>query len=399
MPKKPSTLPSGLRATDVLTATQFAATFPIDSVNLALEQHERGTIRVRQLPNELVVYFVMMLSLFRDCSHKEVFRCVAVALNRLVGKSEGDVSIPSAAALSKARDRVGSEPLETLFHQFAQPLGQAGQKGIWYRRWRKIAIDGSLLETDATPANRQYFGSPTNQHQTVSRSPQTRLVSLMEIGTHLFFGAAIGSYYDGEVRLAEKLVPLLRKDMICIADRNFFGFKFFNEVSKTGAALLIRIQRGMSYTSEKMLCDGSHLITIHACKDAKRANGLKARLIQYDVIGAKKREPIYLVTNILEPEEAPAQELAALYHERWEIESALDELKTHLNAKALVLRSKTPKLVLQELWGMLMTHYVIRKAMYEAASHADLDPDELSFIHSVRVIKRALVSSTGDFFP
>lgn len=398
MPKTPTVLPPGLRTTDIITATQFAVAFPIGAVNRVLDECSRGTVRVRKLPNELVVYFVMMLALFRDCSHKEVFRCVAQALGSLVGKGD-EIEIPSAAALSLARTRVSHEPMELLFQEFAVPAGLPGEKGVWYRNWRMTAFDGSLINVEDTLDNRKTFGSARNQHGTAARNPQVRFVSLMEIGTHLFCGAAMGGFHEGEITLVSKLVPLLKPDMICLADRNFFSFDLFNAITKTGAALVFRVQRGMNLESEERLEDGSHLVTIYSSKDRKKENPLKARFIQYQVLGAPTKETIFLVTNILEPTSAPAEELAALYHQRWEYENALDELKTHLNAKAIVLRSKTPALVLQELWGMLMTHYVIRLTMHQAAVCADLDPDILSFVHSVRVIRRALVKSASDFSP
>jgi hypothetical protein len=399
MPKTATLLPSGVRTTDTLTVTQFAATFPVDTINEVLEELGCGTVRVRHLPNEFVIYFVMMLALFRDCSHREVYRCVALALNRLMGKGSTKIFIPSASALSQARSRVKDERLKRLFHKLAVPVGKVGEKGVWYRRWRKMAIDGCLVNAEDTPSNRKTFGRATNQHTTIGGAPQLRFVSLMEIGTHLFVGAAMGGYYDGETSLAKEVVSFLKPDMICMADRNFYSFDIFKQITDRGAAVLFRLQKGMSFASDKQLEDDSHLITIYSSTDTKKSEGIKARLIQYKMIGSPTKEAIFLITNILDAKEAPANELAALYHERWEYENALDELKTHLNAKSIVLRSKTPELVKQELWGMLMTHYVIRSTMYQAASREKLDPDRLSFTHTVRVVKRTLVKSASGFSP
>jgi len=396
MPKSPAILPSGVRTTDILTVTQFASVFPMAEFDKILERLGRATVRVRDLPNECIVYFVMMLALFRDCSHREVYRCVASAMATLLGKKE--VSVPSAAALSKARDRVKDESLRELFHKHAVPCGEPNQPGVWFGRWRKMAIDGCVLNADNTPANRKFFGCSTNQHSTAAGWPQLRFVGLMEAGTHVFVGAAAGGYHDGEITLSQELVPLLKTDMICLADRNFYSFSLFESITQRGAALLIRVQRGMSFTPKAKLSDDSHLVTIYDSEDRKKEHGLDARFIQYRVDGSPNKETIYLITNILEPGEASAQELAELYHERWEYETALDELKTHLNAKATTLRSKKPDLVLQEFWGMLMAHYVIRRTMNDAAMGAKLDPDRLSFTHTVRVISRALMKSS-DFPP
>lgn len=397
MSKPPSTLPSGVRVTDILTVSQFAVIFPIKAILEILEERNLSTIRERHLPNEFVVYFVMMLALFRDCNHREVFRCVAETFCRLRGKRSKDIVIPSSAALSKARDRIKDESLEALFHQCAVPRGKANHKGIWYRQWRKMAIDGSLIDVENTQANRE-FGFATNQHQTSAGNPQVRFVSLMEVGSHLFIAAKQGGYHDGELALAKALLPHFQPNMICLADRNFYSFDFFKQVTETGAKLLFRVQRGSKFDQLKQFDDNSFLVHIFAATDTKRQYPLRARLIQYKVTGASK-ETIFLITNILDPVAAPAHELASLYHERWEYEGALDELKTHLNAGSLTLRSKKPTLVKQELWGMLMAHYVVRSTMYDAAELANIDPDGLSFTHTVHVIQRALVRSASDFPP
>src|ERR1700738_4891142 len=350
MSKSPSTLPPGVRSTDMLTVTQFATVFPINAINETLEKHGRGTIRVRHLPNEFVVYFVMMLALFRDCSHREVYRCVVDALDRLRGSRTDEPHIPTSAALSLARDRVSDEPLGDLFHRFAVPIATRQTPGAFFGKWRKVAIDGCLIDVEDSEKNREFFGSSTNQSNTRARSPQARFVSLMEIGTHVFFGAAIGSYSDGEIGLAKEVVRSITPDMICLADRNFFSFNLYKQISEKGAALLFRIQRGMAFQPEKQLDDGSYIVQLFASDDRKKEKGMMARLFQYKVTGSANKEIFYMLTNILDPADADAQSLSTLYQERWEFETALDELKTHLNAKFLVLRSKTPSLAKQELW-------------------------------------------------
>lgn len=397
MPKPPLLLPDGVRTTDIITATQFAVVFPVRTINDVLERCGRATVRERTLPNEYVVFFVMMLALFRESAHREVYRCIAEALYRLAGRSRRKIQIPSSSALSQARQRLGDEPFQILFNDLAVPRGRADQPGVFYRSWRKMAIDGCVIDTDNTAANRNFFGAAKNQHDTAAANPQVRFVTLMEIGTHLFVKAEMGGYEDGETTLAQGIFQHLTPDMILLADRNFYSFETFKRVSETGAALLFRIQRGMSFESVKQFSDGSHLVQLHSSKDWSKSKGISARLIQYKVTGSNDK--YFLLTNILSPDDAPADELAALYHERWEHENTLDELKTHLNASSLVLRSKTPSLAKQELWGLLMTHYVVRSNMNEAAIRAGIDPDRLSFTHTVHVIRRALVRSTSDFPP
>ncbi len=397
MAKPPSELPSGVRVTDIFTVLNFAVIFPVKEIARILEECGCGTKRERNLPSEYVVFFVMMLSLFRNCNHREVYRCVAEAIYMLRNIKKAKIVIPTASALSQARSKLGDIPFQKLFHSCVKPVATLEDRSSYFKRWRVVAIDGSTLHVEDTPKNRTEFGSPTNQHGAAS-NPQLRFVSLLETGTRLFFATAIGGYRSGESTLAHSLVGFLKPDMLCLADRNFYSFELFKAVDETGGALVWRLQKGLTLIPERRLQDGSYLTTIFSSKDLEKINPLPARIVQYKVTGGST-EKIFLITNILDPNQASAQELGNLYHHRWEHEIALNELKTHLNAKAFALRSKTPKLARQELWGILMTHYVIRKTMYDAAVESGLDPDRLCFTHSVRVIQRALVKATSDFSP
>ncbi len=397
MPKEPSELPTGVRSTDVLTVTQFASVFTLETIQKSLERAGKQTQRDRKLSNDMVVYFVMMLALFRNCNHREVFRAVASAFASFK-RTRTKIEIPSAPALVQARARVGSEVLKEVFHSGAKVLSSPDIPGCFFKSWRCMAIDGCLLDVAATADNVNEFGQPRNQYNSASSLPQLRWVGLMEVGTHLFLQVEQGRYSDGEITLAQNLLRSVVPDMLILADRNFYSFYFFNEIDKKGAAFVCRIQRGMKFGPEQRLSDDSVLVTIYAADDKKHLNGRKARLIQYRPAGSKNGEIVFVLTNILDPAKASAQELAHLYHERWEYENALDELKTHLCDSALTLRSKNPSLVKQEFWGTMMTYYVIRYTMFLAASNRYLDPDRLSFTHTVKVISRTLVRS-GDFPP
>ena len=203
----------------------------------------------------------------------------------------------------------------------------------------------------------------------------------------------MGKYRTDEITLARDVVPALRKGMLCLADRFFPGYKLWRTAAQTGADLLWRTRQNARLDVDRRLADGSYLSRIYASTSDRRnqRRGITVRAIDYRLKDVKDAEPIYrLVTTILDPTQAPATELAALYHERWEIETALDELKTHLRGAQIVLRSKTPDLAKQEFWGLLMAHYAIRGLMHEAALKADVDPDRLSFLHSVRVVQRRM---------
>jgi hypothetical protein len=253
-------------------------------------------------------------------------------------------------------------------------------------------LDGSTLEVADNQDNEKAFGRPSASRGT-SAYPQVRFVSLVENGTHVLFGTQMSGYGDGEITLAHKVLPALKPGMLCLADRNFYGYDLWKKARDSGADLLWRVKKNLRLPCEERLSDGSYLSTVYRSdKDRRRgSHGIRVRVIEYTLEGVAGAEPIYrLVTSILDPGQAPAQELAALYHERWEIETALDELKTHLRGSKIVLRSKTPDLVRQEFYGLMMTHFAIRGLMHEAALQDREDPDRLSLVHAVRVVRRKL---------
>jgi hypothetical protein len=263
---------------------------------------------------------------------------------------------------------------------------------VWYGQWRTVSLDGSTFDVADEQANQEAFGRPGASRGN-SAFPQIRFVSLVENGTHVLFGSQMDAYGTGELTLAKSVLPRLKKGMLCLADRQFFGFEMWQLACATGADLLWRMKKNMRMACEKRLPDGSYLSHVYPSERdwRRKSNGVAVRVIDYRLEGIADAEPIYrLVTTILDFQRAPAHELAALYHQRWEIESALDELKTHLRGPRIVLRSKAPDLVRQEFYGLMMAHFAIRGLMHEAALKANEDPDHLSFLHAVRVIRRKL---------
>jgi len=246
------------------------------------------------------------------------------------------------------------------------------------------------METADNRENEAAFGRP-GASRGQSAYPQIRFASLVENGTHVLFGSQLGACRTSEATLAKELISHLEAGMLCLADRYFFGFELWQKASGTGVDLLWRVRRNVALPCLRRLPDGSYLSQIYAYRQKHRTtDGIDVRVIEYILEGSASKEIYRLVTTILDPEAAPAHELAALYRERWEIETALDELKTHLRGSRIQLRSKTPDLVRQEFYGLMMTHFAIRGLMHEAALRADIDPDKLSFIHAVRVVRRKL---------
>jgi hypothetical protein len=391
MPRTVAALPAGSRITDYVSLGVVAKAIPLDKIRAVLAATGKESARQRDLPAHVVIYYVIALALYMQSSYREVLRCLLEGIQWLLKPSAG-VNVAGNSGISQARTRLGWEPLRQLHDEVVQPVAVAATKGAWYRQWRLVSLDGSTLDIADEKSNNEAFGRP-GASRGESAYPQIRFVSLVENGTHILFGSRMADYATSEIALAKTVLPGLRKGMLCLADRGFFGFEMWKQAVATGADLLWRVRKNMVLPCEKRLPDGSYLSRIYPTQqDQRRArNGVVVRVIEYRLEGVEEAEPLYrLATTIPDDELAPAAELAALYHERWEIETAFDELKTHLRGANIVLRSKTPDLVRQEFYGLLMAHFAIRGLMHEAALSADLDPDRLSFLHTVRVVRRKM---------
>jgi len=324
-------------------------------------------------------------------STREVLRCLLEGVQWLLGPA-GTVKVVGKSGISQARTRLGWQPLQQLHDAVVQPIAVPATRGAWYRRWRLVSLDGSTLDVADQTANDRAFGRPAASRGQ-SAFPQLRFVALVENGTHVLFGTHWAGVNTGESTLAAEVLRSLRAGMLCLADRLFYGYALWTRACATGADLLWRVKQNLRVPCEQRLPDGSYLSRIYPTPRAQRQgrHGVVVRVVEYQLDGVPGAEPRYrLLTTVLDPTAAPAAELAALYHERWEIETALDELKTHLRGARIVLRSKTPALVKQEFYGLLLAHFAIRGLMHEAALQAGEDPDRLSFLHAVRVVRRKL---------
>ncbi|MPM29930.1 IS4 family transposase ISCARN35 [bioreactor metagenome] len=393
MARTKAKLNGGVRASDYISLGVLMKIISPEAVNTALEAAGVSTLRRRKLPLDFMVYYVVCLSLYSGVSLGEVQRCLLEGMGWINPKLSR-FYLSCKAGLSQARSRLGVLSLKHLFEAVCQPLATERTKGCWYRKWLLVSIDGSSLEVPDEKANDACFGRPP-QSRGRTAFPRLRFAALLELGTRAIIGAAMGSYRTGELTLTRELFPKLKRNMLCIVDRGFFGYRFYNDAISTPAAWLFRVRKDILFPCFERLPDGSFLSKIYAsAKDRRRElNGITVRVIEYRLNGIKGTQEKYiLVTNILKWEEAPAIELAALYHERWEIETAYDEMKSHLSFTGGALRSKKPELVEQEFYGFLLAHYVIRNVMFQAAMRSDQDPDTLSFIHAIRVIKRKITS-------
>jgi hypothetical protein len=286
--------------------------------------------------------------------------------------------------------------LERLCEQFARPIGTERTQGAYWRGWRLTSLDGSTLDVGDTQANATEFGRPgSNRDANGGAFPQIRFCSLVENGTHILFGTALGSYATSEAALADSVVSHLAPDMLCLADRYFFGYPLWTKAAQTGAELVWRVRNNLVLPVHDRLADGSYLSRIYPSPKARKRNtkGVAVRVVEYKLVAGAdaEGETIYrLITTILDHERAPADELASLYAQRWEIETTLDEFKTHLGGRDLVLRSKTPQGVRQEFWGFILAHHAVRALMHDAATKVDVAPNRLSFTHTLNEVRRKL---------
>lgn len=386
-----ATLPAGSRISDYISLGVITTFFPADKVREVLRQTHRESVRERDLPAHVVVYHVLALALYMRSSAREVLRCLLEGVQWLLDPSV-KVRVAGDSGISQARSRLGAEPLKRLYEDVVGPIALAQTQGAWYGPWRLVSLDGSTLDVADTAENEQAFGRAASGRGT-SAFPKLRFVALLECGTHVLWGARMDKYSTGEVTLASSVVESLRPAMLCLADRLFFSYKLWQKAAHSGAELLWRVKGDLRLEMDQRLPDGSYRSYVYASSADRRhgRKGIAVRVIEYRLNGVQGAEPLYrLVTTILDHKKAPASELAALYHQRWEIETSLDELKTHLRGAQIVLRSKTPELVKQEFFGLLMTHYAIRSLMHQAALKVGEDPDRLSFLHAVRVVQRRL---------
>ena len=384
-------LPSGARISDHVTLGVLTSTVPAALIDTVLADTGRQSQRQRQLPARLVVYYVMALALYAQASYGEVLRCLfeGVRWLRLGGT---DVALADKSAITKARARLGTAPLRALFARVARPLAEADTPGAWYRGRRLVSLDGTTIDLPDSLALEERFGRP-GASRGASSFPQLRLLTLTETGTHAIFAIAFERYEVGEVQLAFELLQRLQPGMLCLADRAFVGFELWRTATASGADLLWRMRKNQILPCSERLPDGSYLSRLYASPKDRRhdTGGVTVRVIDYRLEGVPDVEPLYrLITTLLDPAEAPAAELAALYHERWASEGAFAELKVSLPGQRLMLRSRRADLAEQELYGLLLAHFALRRLIHDASRHAGCDPDTLSFIHTVRIVRRHL---------
>jgi len=388
------------RLSDHVALGVLTRTFPPGLVDAVVRETGREQQRSRLLPARLVTYYVMAMALFSEAGYEEVMRSLVEGLAWESGWRQR-WQVPSQPAISQARARLGPEPLAELFARACVPIASPGVPGAFWRERRLVGMDGSTLDVADTAANAAEFGRPgSGRGSGVGAFPQLRVVALAECGTHAMFAAAMGPYSTGEATLARDLVGALTPGMLVLADRGFTGHPLFSAFAATGADLCWRAKSNAVLPVLERHADGSFRSELVASDDKRsRSRVIAVRVVEYslDDPGRPQAEDTRyrLLTTLLAPGEAPASELAALYGERWELESALDELKSHRRGPRVVLRSKSPEGVRQEAWAQLCTHYAIRALMTTAADDRGVDPDRISFTRTLHAARRSVRAGIG----
>jgi hypothetical protein len=384
-------LSAGARAADLLTVGFLAMKCPIAKVRQTLEKHGVQSQRKRGLPHEVLVYFVMMMVLYGTVAYEDVLRLVVEGLRNILGDDELEKAVVTKGAISQARTAVGEAPLRELYEEQVRPHGPKDMPGVMFHGHRVMALDGSSMTMPDEKSNADFYGYHTSGYGQ-SVFPLMRFVGMAECGTHTICFAKLGAFKEGEITIAGDVIDQADSSMVVTADRGFCGYEFWKRSVSTGAKLVYRTKKDVSLPCLERLSDGSYLSEISANKKSGKNEKIKVRVIEYTLDDIDNKESSYrLMTNWMGEGAPSAAELAALYHRRWTIEQSLDELKTHLADRRVILRSKRPELVAQEFYALLLTHAAIRQLMTEAADRTTQQSAvDLSFIHAVRVLQRRM---------
>lgn len=378
-----------------------------------------GERRRRLLPARAVIYFVLGLCLFSSSDsagppgYRSVLRTLTEKLRHLPGMCVQ--RLPTSSALTRARQRLGDKPLQALFERRCGPLATPTTSGAFAFGLRLVAWDGTALDVPDTPANAREFGFTGKGSVNQSGHPQVRLMALTECGTHALIDAAFDAVAKfSEHKLARQLLACLRPDMLLLADRNFSGYELWGLARATGAHLAWRIKKNLVFVPLRVLPDGSYLSVMPTPKETVRHGQARAagrtlaeppkghtvRIIQYTVtvrprVGLPRTETFRLVTSLLDPQLAPARQLALTYHERWEIENGFAELKNRLRGAGFILRSKAPELVCQEIYALLTVYQALCALEMRAAEQARIDPDRISFTVTMQLVRLTVAAQVA----
>lgn len=363
---------------------------PQRKVEAALRRRGKERRSCPRTPDGFMIWFVVALALFCSDSYCQIFRWL---VPRKLAKA------PRRSTLCMARQRVGVMPLVRLAAQLVKLLAEPQTPGAFYQGMRLMAVDGFAVNLPDTPANQRAFGRPVNG-RSPGAFPQAQALGLMEVGTHVFWRWRISKCNTDETRVVPALLKCLQENMLLLWDRGLAAFDLVRQVRQRGAHLLAHWKINRILPPVRVLKDGSYLSRLYRNDSDRRAgrDGIDVRVIEYtldDPARAGCGQIHRLLTTLLDARRHPAQTLVELYHLRWEEELAIDELKTH-EMEREVLRSQTPAGAVQEIYGLLLGHYVLRTLMHEAAKRTAISPTRISFTATLKIVRCRLPEYSPD---
>lgn len=382
-----------LNVTDVFKALEMA--IPAKIIEEALIKTKTVEVRNRSLPAQLVVCLIIAMSLWSKDSMQDVLK------NLVEGLTDGGIKVskywkcPCKSAITQARQRLGPQVMSRLFHQLVQPVATKKTHQSFLQDLRVVVIDGTCFNLPDSNENSRVFGKPGCRSSVQAGFPKLRLVILIEAGTHIIFDALMCPYRFGERARAIKLLRSVTSGMLLMWDRGLHSYTMVQTTVKKGCQYLGRIPSNVKFKVEKILEDGSYLSQINPSGELRKKGykPIQMRVIEYTILsgeGSTNGSTYRLITSLLDPDKFPAQLLALEYHQRWEVENTIGELKTHLLGRKIEIRSQKPREVIQEVYGWLLAHWSIRYMMFQAATTADVAPNRLSFTGTLKIIRRAL---------
>lgn len=382
-----------IQSTDLLKAIETA--IPPTAIEQVIAKTKASEERNRSLPAQLVVCLVIAMSLWSRDSMRDVLKNLIDGLTSAWVKVGKYWRVPCKSAITQARQRLKPRVMSQLFHQLVKPMATTETLGAFLKGLRIVVIDGTSFDVPDSDENARVFGRPSSRPGTRAAFPKVRLVILIEAGTHIIFDALMCPYRMGERVRALKLLRSVQPGMLLMWDRGLHSYAMVQATLSQGCDYLGRIPANVKFLVETPMSDGSYLSWIHPSGKLRKkgCQPLLLRVIEYTIEHPDKPQEqltYRLITSLLDIEKFPAQLLASEYHQRWEVENTIDELKVHLNGRKTPVRSQNPREVVQEVYGWLLGHWAVRFLMFQAASTAEVSPLRLSFTGTLRVIRRAL---------
>ena len=374
----------------VLKALETA--IPSDAIEQAIAKAKASENRKRALPSHLVICLIIAMSLWSSVSMRTVLKNLVDGLSTQWVRVGQYWRVPCKSSITEARQRIGSQVMNRLFHLVVRPLATAQTPGAFLGGLRIMAVDGTVFDVPDTEANARVFGYPASRPGTQAAFPKVRLVLLIEAGTHLIVDALMCPYRIGERVRVKKLLRSVTQGMLLMWDRGLHSYRMVQATLAQKCDYLGRVPKNVKFPVEKILSDGSYLSWIAPDGKLKKKGGRKilVRVVEYTIDTDSEPQVYRLITSLTDIAVFPALLLATEYHRRWEVENTIDELKVHLNGRKTPIRSLNPREVVQEVYGWLLGHWAVRSLMFQVANNAQISPLRLSFTGTLNIVRRAV---------